>query len=419
LGKHYSQLSDARKKVGDKQAKIVIAHLDTGFDPLHVSKPFRITLQRNFVDDGHRPDDATDHSPPNDLFQNRGHGTATIALLAGNVYSHSNPPPSFHDYLGGAPLAQIIAVRIANWVVRLTTKTMVQGFDYALKQGAHVLSMSMGGLPSEALADAVTLAYRRGLVAVTAAGNNFASYPMRKIVWPARYPGVLAACGVMADGRAYAQLTNFVMEGNYGPPSKMDTALGGYTPNVHWAELECPLLVNMYGAGTSSATPQIAAAAALWLAEHWNAVAAFAEPWHRVEAVRHALFESAAKETKKMDKVETHKKIGQGVMKANDALGVAAPEVMPEALPPAEAVWPWLYASLPADISPQRRKMLALELMQMSYGIREVDEAIEDPDLPAERISDAERKKYLTAAFVYGYPSKPLRTVLGRLLQRD
>ncbi len=52
----------------------------------------------------------------------------------------------------------------------------------------------------------------------------------------------------------------------------MKTALGAYTPNVPWAEIDCAKIVDMDGSGTSAATPQIAAAAALWLAEHWNVV---------------------------------------------------------------------------------------------------------------------------------------------------
>ena len=112
-------------------------------------------------------------------------------------------------------------MRIADWVVRFTTSTMVQGFDYARAKGAHVLSMSMGGLSSSALVDAINLAYDNGVVMVTAAGNNFAVVPMPKsIVFPARYQRVLAACGVMADGRAYAGLSSGTMQGNYGPRAR-------------------------------------------------------------------------------------------------------------------------------------------------------------------------------------------------------
>ena len=104
----------------------------------------------------------------------------------------------------------------------------------------------------------------------------------------------------------------------------MKTALGAYTPNVPWAEIDCAKVVDMDGAGTSAATPQIAAAAALWLAEHWDVVKNYSQPWMRIEAVRFALFSAAAKSTAKMGTAETLEKIGQGVVKADAALAVDA-----------------------------------------------------------------------------------------------
>ena len=54
---------------------------------------------------------------------------------------------------------------------------MAQGLDYARSIGADVVSMSMGGLPSGAWADAVNAAYEAGIVVVCAAGNNFGGAP--------------------------------------------------------------------------------------------------------------------------------------------------------------------------------------------------------------------------------------------------
>jgi subtilisin family serine protease len=297
LGDDFSGLAKARDSVGTRAATIKIAHLDTGYDPNHETLPFNLlkSLQRNFVDKEF-PDDATDRTPPDkSFFRNRGHGTGTLSLLAGNKLDGQSPGwPGFTREIGGAPKAGIIPIRIADWVVRFSTSTMVQGFDYARAHGAHVLSMSMGGLSSQALVDVINLAYEAGMVMVTAAGNNYAGTPMpRSIVFPARYQRVLAACGVMANGRAYAGLNFGTMQGNYGPASKMKTALAAYTPNVPWAQIDCAKVVDMDGAGTSAATPQIAAAAALWLAQHWAVVSAYSKPWMRVEAVHRALFESA------------------------------------------------------------------------------------------------------------------------------
>ncbi|CDX17849.1 Peptidase S8/S53 subtilisin kexin sedolisin [Mesorhizobium sp. ORS 3324] len=427
-GANFSQFAAARARVGDKQANITIAHLDTGFDPGHRTLPAGLLAarQRNFVADGFGPDNATDHAPAGTLTSNRGHGTGTLSLLAGNKLDGTSPHwPGFTDFVGGSPLTKILPVRIADWVVRFTTGTMVQGIDYARQQGAQVLSMSMGGLTSQALVDAVNLAYDHGLVMVTAAGNNFTITP-RSIVYPARYNRVLAACGVMGDGRAYAGLSLGTMQGNYGPASKMATALGAYTPNVPWAEIDCPKVVDMDGNGTSAATPQIAAAAALWLAEHWEDVKNYPQPWMRVEAVRKALFAKALKSTPRMGAAETKEKIGQGVLRAFDALGFQPPAAADlKKLPPATYTWIWLdlltggnslAAQSPA--ASQRQRMLALELMQMAQTTAAVDQAIADPDGNPAAISAAARNRYLEAALDEGNPSKPLRAFLEGVLGR-
>jgi Subtilase family len=429
----FSEFKRAREQVGEKLKKVVIAHLDTGYDPNHITRPKNLTdpsLHRNFVRDGFPLTDATDHVPENKKFlRNRGHGTGTLSLLAGNKLDGASPAwGGFVDYVGGAPAAQILPIRIADWVVRFTTSTMVQGFEHARASGAHVLSMSMGGLSSQALVDAVNLAYDAGLVMVTAAGNNIEWTPSPKsIVFPARLRRVLAACGVMADGRAYADLSLGTMQGNYGPAAKMDTALGAYTPNVPWAQIGCANVVDMNGCGTSAATPQIAAAAALWLAEHWDKVSRYPEPWMRVEAVRQALFQSARKKTERMDEAETQEKIGQGVLRAHAALKIQPSDKdQLKRLPPAQASWSWLnllfgrggVSFAVGGLSTRERQALALELTQIAQRIRKVDEAIDDPDRPPEEIPAAARNRYFEAALDEGNPSKKLRAVLEQLVGR-
>ncbi|WP_448242998.1 S8 family serine peptidase [Pseudoxanthomonas mexicana] len=425
LGQAYSQLAAARQLGGNGKG-IRIAHLDTGYDPNHATLPLNLNkaLQRNFVK-GEPPNDARDRIPQGKWLSNPGHGTGTLSLLAGNKLVGASPGwKGFKDFIGGAPEAEIIPVRVADWVVRFTTGTLVQGFEYARQQDAHVLSMSMGGVSSQALVDAVNLAYEHGLVMVTAAGNNFAGRPTPKsIVFPARLKRVLAACGVMADGRAYTGLKSGTMQGNHGPASKMDTALGAYTPNVPWAQIGCPSIVDMDGAGTSAATPQIAAAAALWLAHHWKVVAKYPEPWMRVEAVRHALFSVALKSTASMGAARTKETLGQGVMQALAALAVSPPGAATlQKLPPAKASWSWLNVlfnkggvSL-AGQPDEMQSMLALELTQMAHRIRSVDEAIEDPERPAEDIPATARNRYLEAALAEGNPSKKLQAELEGLI---
>lgn len=293
-------------------AGVRIAHLDTGYDPAHKSVPKRLRadLSRNFVDSD-RPNDATDRA--DGPFNNFSHGCATLSILAGATV------PGLKLF-GCAPEAEIVPVRVANRVVLFSNSTIARGFDYVHQlcgsdqTRVHVVSMSMGGLPSQAWADAINALYDAGVVVVTAAGNNYANLPTRYVVYPARFDRVIAACGVMADGRPYANLPPNRMAGNYGPDTKMTTAMAAYTPNVPWARFGEPTLVDFDGNGTSSATPQIAAAAALWIDRHRTKYDAYSEPWMRVEAVRKALFESAAQGAG--DPTE----FGSGLLRASEAL---------------------------------------------------------------------------------------------------
>ena len=215
-----SGLRAARETVGGAAGNITIVHLDTGYDPDHMALPTGLDRdrQRNFID-GEDSNDASDHTPPGGVLQNRGHGTGTIGILAGGdangLKSLPNPPQGF-GAIGGAPNARVVPVRIANSVVQFRTSTVALGIDYAREIGADVVSMSMGGLPSSAWADAVNLAYDAGVVLVCAAGNSYAGLPTSLIVYPARFQRVIAACGIMAEGHPFYGLGG-PMEGNVGP----------------------------------------------------------------------------------------------------------------------------------------------------------------------------------------------------------
>src|SRR5262249_47394201 len=154
---------------GKPDDRVRIAHFDTGYDPNHQTKPIhlRTDLQRNFVDDN-SPDDATDHTTG--IFTNLGHGTGTLSLLAGNEVD--GVP------LGGAPFLDVIPVRVANSVVLFKNSAIAKALDYVHSlfsnpaTRAHVITMSMGGLASQAWCDAVNALYDLGVFIVTAAGNN-------------------------------------------------------------------------------------------------------------------------------------------------------------------------------------------------------------------------------------------------------
>ncbi len=404
LGEDHSGLQSARQLVGDHPERVVIAHLDTGYDPNHVMAPTHVSIadQRNFVDS---PDqladglpvafDRADRGDENDdnWIESSGHGTATLALLAGGAMDNIRPPEQVSDReLGGVPAATVVPIRVANFVAQFYASSIAEGLQHAANIKADVVSMSLGGLPSQAWAEAVNRCYLQGMTIVAAAGNNFSGLPARQLVWPARFARVIAACGAMFDHSAYDDLGLGVMTGNYGPNSRMRTAMSAYTPNVPWAIFESENALAWDGAGTSSATPQIAAAAALWLMR-WSQACEERGliGWRRVEAVRRALFASAHRPSD----VAVDPKLGNGILRAAKAMELAPMEAASYALSEAaETGWStlWSIIGFGAGAEPAadpRLTMLRTELLQAAYRSRQVAEAV--PELEAAQASDLGR----------------------------
>ena len=383
LNPQYSQLEAARASIANPQP-VRIAILDVGFDFQHHSMPehLRRDLERNFTGDGR-----TDASDPDigGFLNNPGHGTATIAILAGGQLQQMRLPTPSGSYLGGAPQAEVVPIRIATSVVLLSTSAFAEAMEYLLSlQGdpdtaIDVVSMSMGGVASDAWADVVNRAYEAGLCLVTAAGNNFGR--PKSIVFPARFRRVLAACGVMADFHPY-DLGFGQMSGNYGPDSKMDTAMAAFTPNMPWAEIGAPDVIDWDGQGTSSATPQVAAAAALWLQQHKAAVASW-QGWEKVEIIRQALYESAD-----ASQPDSRTYFGRGILKAHNALGIEPTSARRQALrkqamDSAEfAFWRLLRGTVFTVVTEESPldHMFELELAQLIHRDGTVEATIADPE---------------------------------------
>lgn len=362
----HAQLDAALDKIGGAAiaSRVRIAHFDTGYDPDHNTRPARLRpdLARNFVDPD-RPNDATDTS--GSFWNHIGHGTGTLGILAGAPIN-GGPP------VGAAPFAEIVPVRVADRVVLFYTSAIAQAFDYihglnaAPETRVDIVTISMGGLASQAWAEAVNAVYDQGVFIAAAAGNNRGKMPTRHIVYPARFNRVIAACGVMANQAPYADLGFSKMGGNYGPPQKMATALSAYTPNIPWARIGCPSIVDLCGAGTSSATPQVAAAAAVWSQHNKQHLDRYSAPWMRIEAIRKALFDSAHADATKQQW------LGRGTLRANEALARApAAAAALNAEKPDSASFPILriLTGLGLQAVPDARgQMIELEALQLSQS---------------------------------------------------
>jgi subtilisin family serine protease len=401
LDNNHSQLGAARAAVQFTEPRTRIGHIDTGYDRGHDARPRHINhdLERNFVGRDGNPRDA--HDPDNDVFllDNSGHGTGTIGILAGGQAAEFGGVD-----LGGAPDAEVVPLRIADRVVLFYTSAFAEALGWAIGAGCDVISISMGGLPSRAWSEVVNDAYEAGICIVAAAGNNVAGLPTRHIVYPARYRQVIAVCGVMADGRPYAQLGGTTMEGNYGPDSRMTSALAAYTPNIPWPKFRCPTAIRLNGEGTSAATPQVAAAVALWFEKN---KATLPRDWQRVEAVRTALFDSA--KARNADPT----RFGRGILQANAALAVAPVLGLQKTEADSDSfAFLRVLTGLGLAEPPPREVMYNLELTQRWLLNPDLQGIVPDPD-SATQLDSATLRRFMDAAIADPAASRALRQQLA------
>lgn len=334
----FSGFFKANKKLQTKihNPLVRVAHIDTGYQPGHPALPKNLKRDksRSFIK-GENGGPAVDIRSGGKIEQD-GHGTATMILLAGNKAEKSQTDGAYEGFVGAAPFAEILSLRISETVALIQTSSFVEAVEYAIAEECEVISMSMAGAPSKAWATAVNKAYEAGITIVCAAGNSWFEGPRKalpkRVLYPARWERVIAATGVACDNLPYVLEARLqkkfeggeTMQGNFGPAEVMQHALAAYTPNVFWATLnEEDAFFRPDGGGTSSATPQVAAAAALYLAYYRDEIAQQlqkfpGEKWRKVEMVKNALFASADRHSYPLHLIY----LGRGIVKADKALDI-------------------------------------------------------------------------------------------------
>jgi subtilisin family serine protease len=419
LGDTFSQLKAAREAVAASDYVVRIGHLDTGYDPTHTIVPASAKankLQRNFVEDENELDA---HDPRiSGTLRMPGHGTGTLGILAGNKVRLTTDNGIFEDYLGGAPFAEIICCRISPTVVLFKTSAFSEAINYlvGLTQNGipvHVASMSMGGAPSRAWAKAVNAAYEAGITLVTATGNNFNGLPTTHVIYPARFGRVIAACGVTYDLHPYQSGKLGEMQGCYGPEKNMTKALAAFTPNIPWARGSASV-ISYSGAGTSSATPQIASAAAIYYRKYHTELDQL-PGWQRVEAIRYALYKRASQNGTPDDSFK--KSFGNGIIKAFDALQEPVKiinEKTPEDKIPLFPILTTIFKAVPkSNAQPGNRIMMFnTELAQLVFYYPELDQLIGNEEKSYDKVSKKEWQLFKDAVIQHPGASLTLKKYL-------
>jgi serine protease len=222
---------------------VVVAQPDTGVTTHPELKGVTFVPGYDFVDD--KPG----HDDPLDYIGNPGHGTATASVLVSG---------SMGKVRGVAPKAKHMSIRAIESVIRVSQLSVAEAIEFAINNGAHVITMSLGGLPSIPLSLALRRAVENNLIVLAAAGNC-----VREVVFPARYEDCIAVAGVNSKDERWQ-----------GTCSGPDVAISAPGENVYRASVKRdePSGAISYGVGqgqgTSFAVALAAGVAALWMAHH-------------------------------------------------------------------------------------------------------------------------------------------------------
>jgi serine protease len=234
---------------------IIVGHPDTGYrrHP-EIESALALDLGHDFVKDDDNPEDEL-HRPWNVVVHNPGHGVSTSSVIASRKGAQAPYPgdPEARAVIGVAPGAKIIPLRVSDSVVLTSMRNLARAIEWATDKGAHVISISMGGLNSSRLEDALRYARERGVILLAAAGNY-----VRFVVWPAASSNAIGVAASNAEDHPWRHSSR--------GESVCVTAPG---ESVWRATVNSEGIPNVgRGSGTSYAVATVAGVAALWLARH-------------------------------------------------------------------------------------------------------------------------------------------------------
>ena len=145
------------------------------------------------------------------------HGTWMASIIAGHGHGFDDSD----GIKGIAPAAKILSIRVIpdkgdpnyqkynNESEQKIQNELAQGIRTAVKDGAKVISMSIGySAPSGVVRDAIDYAYAHGVVLVASSGNSgdndtqhgTSNPDIAPVSFPAEYPGVLSVGAVTSEG---------------------------------------------------------------------------------------------------------------------------------------------------------------------------------------------------------------------------
>lgn len=224
---------------------VVVAVIDSGVNAAHPDLQGRLLPGRDFVDRDDIPQDGD------------GHGTHIAGIVAANTGNGEGIESI-------APGASILPIRVLDDNGDGFTEDVVAGIDYAIAQRADVINLSLsstvpvlGDLLDPTFAQAIDRALDAGIVVVAVAGNNALPVCENPVA-----EGRVLCVGAVDRRRTRSAYSSFglglalVAPGGSAAPAGGENILSTYT-TPFYEEV----------AGTSQASPHVAAVAALLISK--------------------------------------------------------------------------------------------------------------------------------------------------------
>lgn len=311
----YTELASARTRVLNEYpinpslGPVRVAVFDTGVisNPIHLADPMDVdpSLGGNFVTSPPQFGSANDpvEHVGNSRFGQGGHGNAVASLLAGRPVTFVTQTEDFSDYMGGAPSAVVVPMRVSECLNSYRPSALATALALAVTQHLEIASISVYSLPSCAVRDAVNLAYENGVVMIASSGEYRSTgllgpFSTTMAGYPAHFSRVMAVEAVEPDGTRFGGLAGhglceafrFGLRGRYGSGDYCPHAIAAYGTAQPFCVPLSTNLIDLRASGTSLATAQVAAAAALYIQRYqWVGAA----NWSRAQAVYDALLATA------------------------------------------------------------------------------------------------------------------------------
>ncbi len=245
-------------------AAVRVAVIDSGLDLTHPELRGRVAAFKSFVAGPATVD-------------TQGHGTFVAGLIAAQTNDGIG-------IAGLAPPAELLIAKVVGPQRSIPVEAEAKAIRWAVANGARVINMSLGGLRdpgdpgrdtySQLEADAVTYAVAKGVLVVAAVGNSdqSPSQPWAYASWPAALPHVLGVSALSRNGGSPAFSNRDPQFNDLAAPgedilSTFPLALTAVHPDcVEQGYSSCGPEEYRSAEGTSFATPQVTAAAAMLFA---------------------------------------------------------------------------------------------------------------------------------------------------------